>query len=126
VNCFGGFLVAREAGKLMRRRGGGSIVLVGSTSGVVAREGHLSLAVGKFGLRAVAQVMARELWRDGVHVVHVVIDADIDESGTTAEGTVSNPDDIATVIYAVHMQPRSAWTSEIDVRPAQERFWEHC
>jgi len=126
VNCLGGFLVAREAAKIMRPLGRGSIILIGSTSGLIGREGHLSLSVGKFGLRAITQVMARELWKDGLHVAHVVIDADIDEQGKESAEVACDPDDVAAVIYSVHLQPKSAWASEIDVRPAAERFWEHC
>jgi len=126
TNCLGGFLVAREAAKLMRSRQRGSIILIGSTSGLIGREGHLSLAVGKFGLRAVTQVMARELWREGLHVAHVIIDADIDEPGKAVDEVACNPNDLAAVIHGVHLQPKSAWASEIDLRPANERFWQHC
>src|SRR6185295_10285778 len=78
-NCLGGFIVAREAARQMVRLGRGTIVLVGSTSSLIGRTDHLNLAVGKFGLRALAQVLAREVWPLGVHVAHVVIDADIKE-----------------------------------------------
>lgn len=126
-NCLGGFVVAREAARAMKVRARGSIILIGSTSGVVGRADHLNLAVGKFGLRAVSHVMARELWQDGIHVAHVIIDADVaEEDGIVADYPQSNPEDISEVIYSVHRQPRSAWSSEIDVRPWNERFWEHC
>jgi NAD(P)-dependent dehydrogenase (short-subunit alcohol dehydrogenase family) len=126
INCLGGFLVAREAARQMRPRHRGSIILIGSTSGLIGREGHLSLAVGKFGLRAITQVMARELWKDGVHVAHVVIDADIDEADKDPKQCSCDPGDVAEVVYSVHRQPKSAWASELDVRPSDERFWEHC
>jgi NAD(P)-dependent dehydrogenase (short-subunit alcohol dehydrogenase family) len=88
---------------------------------------HLNLAVGKFGLRALSQVMARELWPEGVHVVHVIIDADIMEEGARAvDISQACPKDIADQVYALHRQASSAWTSEIDLRPWNERFWEHC
>ncbi len=125
-NCLGGFIVARECARIMKPRHSGSILLVGSTSGLFGREGHLSLAVGKFGLRALAQVMARELWREGLHIAHFVIDAGILEPGKEDNETMSDPSDIAEVVYSIHRQPRSAWTSEIDVRPWNETFWEHC
>jgi len=125
-NCLGGFIVAREAARSMRPRRQGSIVLVGSTSGIHARADHLNLAVGKFGLRAIAHVMARELWPEGIHVVHCVIDADIKEDGQPYDGPQSDPDELAALILGLHHQPRSCWTSELDVRPWNERFWEHC
>jgi len=126
-NCLGAFITAREAGRAMAAEGKGTIVLVGSTSGMIGREGHLCLAVGKFGMRAISQVMARELWPKGIHVVHCVIDADIKEPGPEhADWPQSNPEDVAAFILSLHRQPRSAWTSEADLRPFNERFWEHC
>lgn len=126
-NCLGAFLVARAAGQVLQAKGQGSIFLVGSTSSIIGRAGHLNLAVGKFGQRALAQVMARELWPSGVHVAHVMIDADIAEEGVdTTEEIHSDPDDIAYSILALHQQPSSAWSSEVDLRPWNEKFWEHC
>lgn len=126
-NCLGAFLVAREAARAMLPKERGTIVLVGSTSSLIGRAGHLNLAVGKFGQRAISQVLARELWPKGIHVAHVVIDADIYEGELRDDGgPQSQPIDIADIVLGVHKQPRSAWTSEIDVRPSGERFWEHC
>ena len=126
-NCLGAFIVAREAARKMVPLKRGTIVLVGSTSGVIGRAGHLNLAVGKFGLRALSQVMARELWPDGIHVVHAVIDADISEDSSNELGfPQAYPEDISELIFSLHCQPKSAWTSEVDVRPWNETFWEHC
>jgi len=72
-------------------------------------------------------MLARELWPMGIHVVHCVIDADIQESVTPAgDSPQSDPKDIAGFILGLHLHPRSAWTSEADLRPFNERFWEHC
>lgn len=126
-NCFGAFLVGREAGRIMKAAGKGTIVLVGSTSSILGRAGHLNLAVGKFGQRALAQVMSRELWPAGVHVAHVMIDADIAETAHgSVDGVQARPEDVAASIVWLHDQPRTAWSSEIDLRPSAERFWEHC
>ena len=126
-NCLGAFIVAREAGRRMVERGHGTIVLVGSTSGIVARPDHLSLAVGKFGLRALAHVLARELGPLGVHVVHLVIDGDIKEDELHGLHVPQlEPSHLASLICSLHDQPRSAWTCELDVRPYNEKFWEHC
>jgi NAD(P)-dependent dehydrogenase (short-subunit alcohol dehydrogenase family) len=125
ANCLGAFIVAQQAARAMRPMGHGTIVLLGATSGVIGRSGHLNLAVGKFGLRAIAQVMARELGPQGMHVVHVVIDADV---RTEPDGDLphTHPMDLAEMVYWLHRQPRSMWTHEVDVRPNNEAFWEHC
>ena len=126
-NCLGAFLVARSAARAMQTKGCGTIVLVGSTSSMLGRAGHLNLAVGKFGQRALSQVLARELWPKGIHVAHVVIDADIDEGDDDHDELPrSNPNDIAQLIVDVHRQPKSAWMSEADIRPWNEQFWQHC
>jgi NAD(P)-dependent dehydrogenase (short-subunit alcohol dehydrogenase family) len=126
TNCLAGFIVGREAARCMQSLHRGSIVFVGSTSGLIGREDHLNLAIGKFGLRALSQVMARELWKEGLHVSHVVIDADIREPNVEFSAAQSDPDAIAEVILSIHKQPRSAWASEVDVRPWNEEFWKHC
>jgi hypothetical protein len=125
--CLGGFIVAREVGRRMLPLRRGTIIFVGSTSGMVGRPNHLNLAVGKFGLRALSQVMARELLPNRIHVVHLVIDGEIQEE-PTAESSDPElcPEDISDLIYSLHRQPMSTWTSELDVRPWNEKFWEHC
>ena len=40
--------------------------------------GYAAFASAKFGLRAVAQAMARELGPKGIHVAHLIIDAGVD------------------------------------------------
>jgi NAD(P)-dependent dehydrogenase (short-subunit alcohol dehydrogenase family) len=126
-NCLGSFLVSRSAARLMSPMGRGSIILIGSTSSIIGRAGHLNLAVGKFGQRALAQVLARELWPAGIHVAHMLIDADIrEDEGSTHSATSSNPHQIAESVLFLHRQPQTAWTSEMDIRPWNEKFWEHC
>lgn len=125
INCLGAFLVSRAAGRMMRPIRKGSIILVGSTSSMIGRSEHLNLAVGKFGQRALAQVLSRELWPEGIHVAHIMIDADIFE-GEEQDHPQADPDHIAYSILAVHRQPMTSWSSELDLRPASERFWEHC
>lgn len=126
-NCFGSFLVCRAAASDMLTVAKGTIVIIGSTSSVVGRAGHLNLAVGRFGQRALAQVLSRELWPKGIHVCHILIDADIEqENNINDDFPHSNPNDIAESIIFLHKQPKTAWTSELDIRPWNEAFWEHC
>ena len=126
-NCLGAFLIGRSSAKTMTKAGKGSIVFIGSTSSIMGRAGHLNLAVGKFGQRAIAQVLARELWPIGIHVAHIMIDADIRESeGDSHSLPQSCPDEIAESVVTIHRQPRTAWSSELDLRPWNESFWNHC
>ncbi|MEX2644258.1 MAG: SDR family NAD(P)-dependent oxidoreductase [Acetobacterales bacterium] len=117
--CFGGFLTGREAGRRMAPRGRGTILFTGATASLKGYAESAAFAAGKFGLRAVAQSMARELHPKGIHVAHFVIDGQIGES---RDGTKLHPDMISESYFAVHEQDRSAWTHEVELRPWKETF----
>lgn len=125
--CFTAFLTAREAMRRMAPRGRGTFFFTGATAALRGSEGFSAFATGKFGMRALAQSTAREFGKQGVHVVHVVIDGPIDTPfvrelrpdlvrSRPADGLLA-PDDIADTYWAMHRQKRSAWTFELDIRP---------
>lgn len=133
VACFGGFLVGREAVRAMlgaktgdRHRG--TVLFTGATASLRGGAMFHNLAVGKFGLRALAQSMAREFQPQGIHVAHVVIDGQIaggrhgHSIAERGEDAVLAPDAIAETYYQLHLQPPSAWTLELDLRPYVEKF----
>lgn len=133
VACLGGFLVAREAARAMLTRGDdthhrGTIVFTGATASLRGGARFQNLAVGKFGLRALAQSMARELQPQGIHVAHAIIDGQIESErpGYSASergaDAVLDPDAIAETYWQLHRQPPSAWTQELDLRPYVEKF----
>jgi NAD(P)-dependent dehydrogenase (short-subunit alcohol dehydrogenase family) len=126
VGCLGGFLVGREAARTMLTQDvahKGTIIFTGATASLRGSAFFHNLAVGKFGLRALAQSMARELQPHGIHVAHVVIDGHIGgESAHGAEDAVLDPVAIAETYYRLHVQPRSAWSFETDLRPYLEKF----
>src|SRR5580698_3356257 len=133
--CYAGFLTGREAAKLMLARGGGSIFFTGATASMRGGKGYAAFAAAKFGLRAVAQSMARELGPQNIHVAHLVIDSGVDTAfvkdrirargGDAAVAAIEpdqlmNPDSIADAYWQLYRQPRDAWTFELDVRPYRE------
>ncbi len=131
--CLGGFLVGREAVRAMlaAKPGGrhrGTLLFTGATASLRGGAMFHNLAVGKFGLRALAQSMAREFQPQGIHVGHVIIDGQIasDRPGRSVaergEDAVLDPDAIAETYYQLHLQPPSAWTLELDLRPYVEKF----
>ena len=127
VTCFGGFLVAQQAAKQMVARGFGTILFTGASASVKGYPNSSSFAMGKFGLRGLAQSMARELQPQNVHVGHFVIDGGIgraDDPRATGRGEdgMLSPDAIAESYFHVHRQHRSAWTWEIELRPWVENF----
>ncbi len=128
TGCLGGFLVGRAAARGMAARGSGTIIFTGATAALRGGAGFINLAVGKFGLRALAQSMARELGPSGVHIAHAVIDGQINgpsHAGMTEEiaaGALLDPNAIAETYYQLHRQDRTAWTQELDLRSAVEKF----
>jgi len=129
IGCFGGFLVGREAARAMVPKERGSILFTGATASLRGGANFVNLAVGKFGLRAVAQSMARELGSKGVHVAHVIIDGQIAAEHRPGRGrnergpdAFLGDDAIAEAYWQLHAQPRSAWTLEMDLRPWVEKF----
>jgi len=128
VGCFAGFLVGQSAARRMLERGAGTILFTGATASLRGGAGFVNLAAPKFGLRAVAQSMAREFGPKGIHVAHVVIDGQIRSEryahllGERGPDSLLDPDAIAEAYLALHRQRRSAWTHEIDLRPWSEKF----
>lgn len=128
VGCLGGFLVGQAAARLMVPRGAGTILFTGATASLRGSARFANLAVPKFGLRALAQSMARELGPQGVHVAHVIIDGQIESdryrelAAQRGPDALLSPDAIAETYYQLHRQPRSAWTHELDLRPWSEKF----
>lgn len=132
LGCYAGFLFGREAARRMTPREKGTILFTGATASVRGSAQFAAFAAAKGGLRQVAQSMARELGPKNIHVAHVVIDGVIDNRRSRermAERVKSLPDDgllatdaIAELFWQIHVQPRSAWTFEADLRPWAERF----
>ena len=126
ANCLGAFIVARSCARLMTARGSGTIIFAGATSAIIGRPGYLALATGKFALRALSQVIARELWPRGIHVIHVLIDGGAFYFGQERDVPGTDPDAAAKTFLMLHCQEKNAWTHELDLRPWNERFWKHC
>ena len=133
--CLSGFLTGREAARYMTERGKGSIFFTGATASKRGAAGFSAFAAGKFGLKALAQSMARELSPLGIHVAHLIIDAGVDtafvreriqaaggDPDSLPEDTLMNPDSIGDTYWHLHNQPRNAWTFEMDLRPFAEKF----
>jgi NAD(P)-dependent dehydrogenase (short-subunit alcohol dehydrogenase family) len=119
LSCYGGFLVGREAAKYMIPRGKGSIFFTGATASIKGFPNSAAFAVGKFGLLGLAESMARELQPRGIHVAHFIIDGVI---GRESKDSRLDPDAIAETYFQVHMQHRSGWSFNVELRPWLEKF----
>jgi NAD(P)-dependent dehydrogenase (short-subunit alcohol dehydrogenase family) len=128
TGCFGAFLAVKETVPAMVAAARGTVLLTGATASLRGSANFACLAVGKFGLRALAQSLAREVGPRGVHVAHVVVDGVIDTPRIRhllpdrPTSTLLAPDALAETYWQLHVQYPTAWTLEIDVRPAVEKF----
>ena len=133
--CYAGFLVGREAARHMVPRGRGSILFTGATASIRGGSGFAAFAAAKFGLRAVAQSMARELGPKNIHVVHLLIDAGVDseaihqrmrargiDAKDIAADSLTKTESIAEAYWFTHHQARDGWTHELDLRPFVEKW----
>lgn len=125
--CFAGFLMGREAAKVMLPRERGSIFFTGASASLRGRDGFAAFAGAKHALRALAQSMARELGPQGIHVGQIIVDGAIDTEfirenfpqryKLKERDGILNPEHIADAYWTLHQQPRDAWTHELDLRP---------
>jgi NAD(P)-dependent dehydrogenase (short-subunit alcohol dehydrogenase family) len=133
--CYGGFLSGREAAKLMLARGRGNIFFTGATASLRGGIGYAAFASAKFGLRGVAQAMARELGPKNIHVAHLIIDSGVDTAWVRerraqiwGKEALDNPDllmppaSVAGAYWQLYQQPKSAWTFELEIRPFGEKW----
>jgi NAD(P)-dependent dehydrogenase (short-subunit alcohol dehydrogenase family) len=133
--CYGGFLAGREAARLMMPHRKGNIFFTGATASLRGGSGFAAFASAKFGLRAVAQAMARELGPKNIHVAHLIIDSGVDTAWVRerreqlwGKEALNNPDllmppsSVAESYWQLYQQPRSAWTFEMEIRPFGEKW----
>ncbi len=131
VCCFGGFLFGRAA---IQRFGnnGGTLLFTGASASLRGRENFGAFNSSKGALRNLAQAMAKEYGRDGIHVGHVVIDGPIggekiklgvpEYAAKLGDEGMINIDGIVDGYVYLYQQPRQAWTFELDVRTSLEKW----
>lgn len=134
--CYAGFLVGREATRHMMKRERGTMLFTGATASIRGGKGFAAFSSAKFGLRAVAQSMARELGPKNIHVVHLLIDAGVDseaihqrmkaakgiEASDIPPDSLTKTESIAEAYWFAHQQTRDGWTHELDLRPSVEKW----
>lgn len=128
VGTMGAVHLAQAVIPEMLETGHGFISLTGATASLRGRAAFAPLAIAKSSLRILGQSLAREFHPRGIHVVHVIVDGQIEtprlraRDPDRAPDTVIPPDSIADAIIHALKQPKNAWTHEIDIRPYVEKF----
>ena len=121
ITCYGGFLVAQQAAKRMLKKKRGSIFFTGATASIKGFPESSVFAMGKFGLRGLAQSLARELHPQNIHIGHFIIDGGIGKENYGSYKTI-HPDEIAKVYLQFHNQDKSTWSWETQLRTSVEKF----
>ena len=121
VNSYGAFLVAHESVKRMLKLGKGNIFFTGSSASIKGFAKSASFAMGKFGLRGLAQSLARELHPQNIHIGHFVIDGGIGKE-PVGNYQMIHPDEIAKQYLNFYLQDKKAWSWEIEIRTNTEKF----
>jgi len=128
---FGPFAFARESildfktQELDDRGARGTLIFTGATASIRGNVTTSAFASGKFALRSLSQSLSKEFGKENIHVAHAIIDGSIatDRSGKeTNPDKVLYPDAIAEAYEFLSQQHRSAWTWELDLRPAHEKW----
>ncbi|KAI0636066.1 NAD-P-binding protein [Trametes polyzona] len=113
----------------------GTLLFTGATASVRGNVLTSAFAAGKFGIRALSQSLAKEFGKENIHVAHIIIDGSIltdltlsRRSGEAGEAWKADPnvridaESIAKSYLYLTQQDRSAWTWELDLRPAHEKW----
>ena len=125
ITCYAGFLIAQQATKRMLKLGKGAIFFTGASASVKGFATSSVFAMGKFGLRGLAQSLARELHPKNIHIGHFIIDGIISKKGISDNSKDNNkldPDEIAKNYYNFFLQEKNCWSWEIELRPWLEKF----
>ncbi|KAF9475043.1 NAD(P)-binding protein [Pholiota conissans] len=109
----------------------GALIFTGATASLRGNVITSAFAAGKFGTRALSQSLAKEFSKENIHVAHSIIDGAILTERSKSMRPVEwqqdndlrlNPESIAASYLYLVNQDRSAWTWELDLRPAHEKW----
>jgi 3-oxoacyl-[acyl-carrier protein] reductase len=126
TNLSGVFYCCHEAIPLMKRRGGGYIINIGSLAGKNAFPGGAAYNASKFGLIGFSEALMQEVRYDHIRVSYVMPGSVNTEFGQGKERKRSNtwklwPEDVAEVVVdLLEMDPR-ALPSRVELRPSEPK-----
>jgi len=114
----------------------GTLLFTGATASWRGNVTTSAFASGKFALRALSQSLNKEFGKQNIHVAHAIIDGGIltdlslsrrsDPNATKEWQENANirldPESIGKSYLYLANQDNSAWTWELDLRPAHEKW----
>lgn len=127
VEVIGAFAAARSVLPSMINRSRGSLFFSSATAALRGSGTYPLYSIGKFGLRALSQSLTRAYAKNGVHIVHFRLDCDLDVPimrdlyGNRYDPEIlARPEDVAETYWLTHLQPKGAWSNEVEIRPSKE------
>lgn len=129
IEVIGAFAATKSVMPSMIKRGRGSIFFSSATAAFRGSGNYPLYAIGKFGLRGLSQSLAKAHAKDGIHIVHFRLDCDLDVPVMKAlygenynPEKLAKPDDVALNYWLTHIQPKGAWSNEVEIRPHTENW----
>jgi len=134
TNIKSAFAFSREAitafkGQALDEHGKrGTLLFTGATAGLRGNTTTSAFSAAKFAVRSLSQSLNKEFGKENIHVAHAVIDGRIATGARSGEEWAADPDrslspeSIAKSYLYLANQDRSAWTWELDLRPAHEKW----
>lgn len=127
VNALG-LLAGSQAVIPGMKAAGGAIIVVGATASLRGGANFTAFASAKAAQRNLSQSLARHLGPQGIHVALLILDGFVRTPSAVsrfperAPETMLSTDAIAASALQLVRQDRSAWTSELDLRPFSEKW----
>ncbi|KAI0353744.1 NAD-P-binding protein [Trametes cingulata] len=110
----------------------GTLIFTGATASIRGNVFTSAFSAGKFGIRALSQSLAKEFGQENIHSIidgSILTDLSLTRRpGAAGEAWKANPDvrleaeSVAKSYLYLTQQDRSAWTWELDLRPAHEKW----
>ena len=129
VEVVGAFAAAKSVLPTMIQRSRGTIFFSSATAAFRGSATHPLYSIGKFGVRALSQSLAKAYGKKGVHVVHVRLDCDLNVPyvrnlhKSKIDGIdLADPQAVADCYWLTYQQSRGAWSNEIEIRPHTEKW----
>ena len=128
INVIALHRIAQKVAPEMIKRGKGAIIVTGNTSAHRGKANFGGTASTKAAQKILTESFARYLNPKGVHVAYITIDAAIDLEWTRKawpdkpDDFFIKPDDIASEVWHIVHQSKSAWTFDHWLRPFGENW----
>lgn len=128
VNTLGLLAVSKAVIPGMKKKGQGSIIVIGATASRRGGVNTAAFASAKAAQRSLTESMAKHVWPLGIHVALVIIDGVVDLPNTRqhmpdkTDDFFVKPNDVANTVFWLTQQPASAWAFEVEARPFGETW----